>query len=199
MPRNIPASLITALTKPEIQPFFAIELMFDPRQYELNGETIVVGPLRLWTGMHDRTITVRGQEQAFTGSGGLLGIGGIEEIGDLTAKNIVLTLSGISSEMIALALKEPYQRRLCRLYFGTEEAADVLEIFSGKMNTMQIQDESESSVITLSVESRLVELNQASNWRYTDQSFKARNPNDTFFSRVQSIQDVQVSWGRKSG
>lgn len=197
MSRIVPAALVTALGNAEIEPFFAIEMMFDTRTITFNGESIDVGPLRLWSGMYDKTINVQGSDQTFTGSGGLLTIGGLEETGDLSAKAVTLTLSGVPSSIISLALQEPYQRRVCRIYFGVEGVSDVVEIFTGKMNTMRLLDSDSTATVELSVESKLVELERSPDWRYTDESHKTRYAGDSFFSYVQNIQDAQVLWGRK--
>ena len=197
MSRIVPSALVTALGNAQIEPFFAIEMMFDTRTITFNGESIDVGPLRLWSGMYDKTINVQGSDQTFTGTGGLLSIGGLEETGDLSAKSVTLTLSGIPSTIISLALQEPYQRRACRIYFGVESVSDVVEIFTGKMNTMRILDSEDAATIELTVESKLVELERSSNWRYNDENHQSRNSGDSFFSYVQSIQDAQIPWGRK--
>jgi hypothetical protein len=197
MSRIVPSALVTALGNAQIEPFFAIEMIFDTRTITFNGESIDVGPLRLWSGMYDKTINVQGSDQTFTGTGGLLSIGGLEETGDLSAKSVTLTLSGIPSTIISLALQEPYQRRACRIYFGVESVSDVVEIFTGKMNTMRILDSEDAATIELTVESKLVELERSSNWRYNDENHQSRNSGDSFFSYVQSIQDAQIPWGRK--
>lgn len=197
MSRIVPAALVTALGNAQIEPFFAIEMMFDTRTSTFNGETIDVGPLRLWSGMYDKTINVQGSDQTFTGTGGLLSIGGLEETGDLSAKSVTLTLSGVPSTIISLALQEPYQRRACRIYFGVESVSDVVEIFTGKMNTMRILDSEDTATIEMTVESKLVELERSANWRYNDENHQSRNSGDSFFSYVQSIQDAQIPWGRK--
>ena len=197
MSRIVPAALVTALGNAQIEPFFAIEMMFDTRTITFNGESIDVGPLRLWSGMYDKTISVQGSNQTFTGSGGLLTIGGLEETGDLSAKSVQLTLSGVPSNIISLALQEPYQRRVCRIYFGVESVSDVVEIFTGKMNTMRLLDSEDTATIELTVESKLVELERSANWRYTDENHKSRNSGDTFFTFVQGIQDAQIPWGRR--
>ena len=44
MSRTVPASILTALSQPEVQPFYAVEFMFD------------TSPIRFWTGYGDRTI-----------------------------------------------------------------------------------------------------------------------------------------------
>jgi len=115
MSRTVPSALLTALSQPEVQPYYAVDLDFDS------------APIRLWTGYGDRTIFTN----SYTGGGSLLTISGLEEASDLSAKNITLSLSGVPSSLITLALDEPYQRRECKVYFGTTDTADPIEVFSG--------------------------------------------------------------------
>lgn len=180
MSRTIAANLLTALLQDDIQPFFAVELLFDS------------DPIRLWTGYGDKTI----EGDTYTGSGNLLQIGGLEEVNDLTAKSVTLSLSGVPSSIVSLALDEPYQRRACTIYFGTDDSSHI-EIFAGLMNTMQIQDDGESSTITVTVDSKLTLLERASNRRYTDANHQTRNSGDTFFSYVQDMADKEIIWGRE--
>lgn len=199
MSRAIPSALLNALSGNSIEPFFALEFMFDTRTTtDVFGNSIDIGPLRLWTGLGERDITVRGSSETFTGTGSLLSIGNIDEVNDLSAKSLQLSLSGIPTEVLSLALQEPYQRRPFRMYFGEQGVSDVVEVFAGKMDKMSLTDEADSSEVSLSVESNLIELEESSDWRYTDENHKSRYAGDTFFSYVQSIQDVQVPWGRKT-
>lgn len=197
MSRAIPSSLLSALIGDNIQPFFAVELMFDTRTTtDINGDTVDIGPLRMWTGIGDRTISVQGSNQVFTGTGSLLTIGDLEEVGDLASKSVDLTLSGIPVSIVSLALQEPYQRRVMRLYLGEQSDSSVVEIFSGKMDKMTIVDEADSSTINLTVESKLIELERPSGWRYTNENHQSRYDGDTFFSYVQSMQDQTLVWGK---
>jgi hypothetical protein len=199
MSRIIDTNLLAALTGSVTEPFMAVELLFDTRIItDVNGNTLNVGPLRLWTGLGTRTINLSGVNSDFLGTGQLLGISGFDEVNDLAAKSLTLTLSGIDISVISLALKEPYQRRKARVYLGEKNTSEVVQVFSGIMDKMQIIDEGETSTISLTIESALIELERARNWRYTDESHKTRYSNDSFFSYVQSIQDVSVPWGRKS-
>jgi hypothetical protein len=199
MSRDIPSALLNALSGSSIQPFYAVELMFDPKTVtDINGDPFTVGPLRLYTGLGDRVIQVQGSNQTFSGTDGLLSVSGLDEVSDLSAKSIQLTLSGINISILSIALQEPYQRRACRLYFGEDSVSDVVQIFAGKMNKMRIQDDASTSSITLDVESNLIELQRSSGWRYTDENHQSRYSGDTFFSYVQAIQDQQVAWGRST-
>ncbi|WP_459444225.1 hypothetical protein UM181_14950 [Alphaproteobacteria bacterium US3C007] len=181
MSRTIPSALLTALSQPEVQPYYAVELDFD------------TAPVRLWTGYGDRDIGVN----TYIGAGNLLTIGGLEEVNDLSAKNITLTLSGVPSSLVSIALNEPYQRREAKVYFGTIDTTTPIEVFSGIMNTMTIEDSAETSVISVSVESKLVRLERSSNRRYTHENHVSRHAGDTFFSFVADLQDKDVIWGRE--
>lgn len=199
MSRTIDSGLLAALTGNSVEPFYAVELLFDVKTTtDVNGDPVDLGPMRMWSGLGDRTINVRGTDQVFAGVGALLNIAAAEEVSDLSAKAMTISLSGIDTNLISLALQEPYQRRKARIYMGEKGVSEVVEIFSGQMDTMQITDEPDMSTIVMTIESKLVELERSRNWRYTDESHKARHSDDTFFSFVQSIQDQQVAWGRTS-
>jgi len=102
MSRDLDADFISALDQPEIFPFFAAQLNFDTSQ------------LRLWTGLKDLTI----DGLAYTGAGNFLQFSQMEETSEIAARGATITLSGIPSDHISLAISEPYQGRLCRIYFG---------------------------------------------------------------------------------
>lgn len=181
MTRSTPASLLTALSQPEVQPFYAVEMDFDS------------APVRFWTGYGDRTVG----GETYLGTGNLLSINGLEEVSDLSAKRITLQLSGVPASLVSLALQEPYQNRECKVYFGTTDTSTPIEVFSGLMDVMTIEDSGDTSTISLTVESKLVRLEKASNWRYTDGSQKSRYPSDTFFSYLADLQDRDIVWGRE--
>lgn len=182
MSRSIPAAILAALSQPEVYPFYAVEMLFDS------------GAIRLWTGYGDRTIS----GQTYLGAGSVLSISGIDEVNDLSAKSATISLNGILSSIVSLALDEPYQRRVCRILWGVTNVSDFVEIFGGYMNTMSIEDSGETSNITLTVESKLIELNRPRVRRYTHESQKSRYPTDTFFSYVADLQDRDIVWGRKT-
>lgn len=182
MSRIVPSSILTALSQPEVQPFYAIEFSFDS------------GTIRLWTGYGDRTIS----GQTYTGSGSLLTISGMEEVADMSAKSTTVTLSGIPAELVSLALQEPYQNRPCRILFGVANSTDIVESFSGFMDKMTLEDSGDSASISMVIESKWVKLDRVNIRRYTSESQKSRYPNDTFFDYVSDLQDKEILWGRKS-
>lgn len=182
MSRSIPAAILTALAQPEVYPFYAVEMLFDS------------GAVRLWTGYDDRTI----DGQIYVGTGSLLTISGLDEVNNLSAKQATITMAGLSSTIVSLSLAEPYQRRACRILWGVTNVDDFVEVFGGYMNTMAIEDDANTSTVTLVVDSKLVELNRPRVRRYTHESQQSRYPGDTFFSFVADLQDKQIPWGRKT-
>ncbi len=180
MSRAVPIAILEAFLRPEIAPFFAVEMLFDTE------------PLRIWTGQGDRVIA----GYTYLGVRDLLAVAGLEETSDLSARAASLTLNGLSGQIKSIALGEPFQGRLCRVLCGDRSVDDAIELFSGPMNTMDIDDGKEAVNVTITVDSRLVLLEQSSNRRYTHESQQSLYPGDTFFAFVASLQGKQIPFGR---
>ena len=157
----------------------------------VGGASAVVGQFFYATDVGTGTGKVK---KAYAGIGSLMAISGLTEMGDLSAQSAQITFSGIPSDLLSLALQEPYQRRECIIYFGVGD--EVAEVFSGEIDAMDIQDSAEISTISLNVTSRLIKLERANERRYTAENHKARYPNDTFFDSVADLQDTSIAWGR---
>lgn len=197
MTRTVPSGFLTALSQSTVEPFYAVELLFDDTNGTLYSSGSYQGnqALRLWTGMGDKVIATK----TYQGAGQLLTIDEAEESNDLSVKGATLTLSGIPTSLINTALSTPYQNRQCKIYLGLQGQSDVIEIFSGSMDKMTIEDDPDKSIITMRVEHKLVDLERPAVKRYTEESHKAissANSNDTFFSFLTDIQDKQISFGR---
>lgn len=182
MTRSLAAGFQTALINNHVDLFYAVEMVFDS------------GTIRLWTGIGNRTIG----GQVYTGTGSLLNIEGLDEASDMGAKSATITLSGVDSSLVSLALQEPYQGRACRIYLGITTTTDVATCFSGAMDVMTIQDSGETSTIAITVESRMARLDRPIVFRYTSESQKDRYAGDTFFDWVAKLADKSISWGRNT-
>ena len=106
MSRSLPDSIISVLSAETIHPFFATRLFFDTQT------------LNFWTGLGELTV----DGVTYTGTGQLLQISELGETAEISAKGATLTLSGIPSNLISLALTEAYQGRNCEIYFGAIDA-----------------------------------------------------------------------------
>ena len=207
MSRDLSSSVLGLIEDDVVYPFFAVELLFD------------TDALYLWTGLGD--LVYNGQ--TYTGTGTLLNISDVEETVEIAARGATLTLSGIPSEVLALALTEPYQGRQCKIYFGLfakgkllkEDGAFILledgsrivlelqelgltEIFAGYMDQMNINEQADTCDVELKVENKLVDLERARVRRYSSGYQKAVYPNDKGFDFVEDLQDKEIVWGRSS-
>jgi hypothetical protein len=210
MSRDLSDNTIDNISQDVVYPFFATELRFD-------GDNT----LRLWTGQGTLVLE---DGTNWIGTGNLLDISAIEETSELAVKGATLTLSGVPSEVLSLALSEPYQGRVCNIYFGTFSQGSLLqesssyillqdgsrinletgekgfnEIFSGYMDQMNIEESGETSTIQLLVENKLVDLERARVARFTSGYQKSIYAGDLGLDFVEDLQDKQISWGRKSG
>ena len=210
MSRDLSANTIEAINDDTVHPFFAVELLFD-------GNNV----LRMWTG---QGTLVLADETEWAGAGTLLNISTVEETSELAVKGATITLTGIPSEVISLALSQPYQGRVCNIYFGTFTTGNVLQensdyillqdgskievqstskgfnsIFSGYMDQMNIAENAETASIELSVENKLIDLERARVARFTSGYQKSIYPGDLGLDFVEDLQDRNISWGRKSG
>ena len=89
MSRELSLSTIENVNADVVEPFFAVEMLFD--------SNIV----RMWTGTGT---LVLGDGTEWIGSGSLLNISTIEETQDMSVKGANISLSGIPSELLSLAL-----------------------------------------------------------------------------------------------
>lgn len=208
MSRDLLPNIIQALNNEVVYPFFALEMLFDGSQ-----------TLRLWTGVG--TLVYEGN--SWFGTGNMLAIESVQETSEIAAKGASVTLSGVPSEVLSLALSQPYQGRVANIYFGTfssgqlktessdyillEDGSTILlertetgfaNIFSGYMDQMNIEEAAETSTIKLTLENKLVDLERPRVSRYTSAYQKSVYPNDKGLNFVESLQTKEFSWGRKS-
>ena len=213
MSRVLPTTIVDALDDNVIYPFFAVEMNFD-------GDDV----LRLWTGVG--TLTFDGV--SWTGAGTLLGISSVEETKEIAAKGADITITGLPSEVLSLALSTPYQGRTCKIYFGMfakgslqkestnfilledgsrieleDRSTGLTEIFTGYMDQMSSSEDAGTGTIQVSVENKLIDLERARVARYTAEYQRSRDiagaSTDAGFDFVADMQDQKLAWGRSSG
>lgn len=208
MSRDIPVGFGDAVESATVEVFFAIELFFD------------TSTLRFWSGLGE--VVLNGE--TYVGSGQMIQISSVDESLDVSAKGATLTLSGLPSDLLSLAIQEPYQGRKCKIYLGLKDASNefmqkedgdyilsetgafidisvseanvMAEIFSGYLDQMNIDEGPESSAISVYVESRLIDLERPRERRYTSESQKSRFPDDRGFDFVEDLQMKKFTWGR---
>jgi len=208
MSRDLSNITIDSISEDVVYPFFATELRFD--------DNII----RMWTGQ-GTLVLEDGTE--WIGLGQLLSISSIEETSEMAVKGATITLSGIPSELLSLALSTPYQGRVAKIYFGTflrdsllQETGNYIllegggrinlesmskgfnELFSGYMDQMNIEESGETSSIELAVENKLIDLERARVARFTSGYQKSIYPDDDGLNFIEDLQDKKIPWGRKT-
>jgi hypothetical protein len=206
MSRSVSSGFSDAIQRDVVQPFLAVDLAFDS------------GNVRAWTGLG--TLSVGGVD--YVGTATIMSVSPIEETIEIAARGAQFVLTGIPSDLLSLALSEPYQGRTAKIYFGmmsvperllTEAGAiittenllpldissgkqsELVEIFSGFMDTMQIADEVDTSTITLTAENRLISLERPNTRRYTSEDQKREFSADLGLDFVNDLQDKEIKWG----
>ncbi|WP_249732000.1 hypothetical protein [Roseococcus sp. SDR] len=151
------------------------------------------GPFRVWTGLGD----LEWAGKTFEGVGDLGAMSDVEETVELRAVRLDLTLSPVPQEVVDIALAErSYRLRPAKLWIALlgEDGAfvsDPFPLWSGIMDTMEVVDGAQPRV-TLSCESRLVDLERAEVRRYTDADQQAEYPGDRFFEYVPALQEAEI-------
>jgi hypothetical protein len=187
MARSLPVALSTEFNSTELQPFYAVELIFDS------------GTLNFWTGFGE--IIANGE--TWSGAGQVLGISTSSEDTDLSANGITLSFSGLDSSFVSIALQENYRGRIAKLYIGALDSSgaavsDLYQIFAGRMDTMTIQENGETATLTITVENVLIDLERPRIRLLTGEEQLQRYPDDASLENVATLQDRQVIWGRES-
>lgn len=188
MSRDMTSAMSDVMEADVVRPIIFIKAEFDS------------GDVLMWSGLGD----LDWAGETWLGGGSLLGVEAIEESAEVKATGTRVSLSGIPSELLSIALQEDYSGRPLSIWFGaTDESgniiADPVLLFKGRMDVMSIQEGSEFSKIDVTVESRLIEFERARERRYTSEDQKIDYPNDKGLEFVSSIQDKQIVWGRIGG
>jgi len=184
MARGISEAAKIAASAGVVYPALFVELDFDS------------GPWRTWSGIGE--ITVGGE--VYTVTGHLISIELPTESADLTANPIRATVSSVPTDLLALALAEPYQGRVVtiRQGFFTKEGQLVGEpdVWTrGRLDVMEAREGEETATLEISAETKLRDLRRSMGLLYTPEDQEALFPGDKFFEFVPTIRDVQVYWG----
>ena len=129
-----------------IRPVYFIKLEFPSATTHLNSS--------------DRNITF--DSQSYLGAGTIGTLSDIEETSELQANGLKLTLTGIPSTYVSIALTTEYQGSSATVYLGFLNSSyalvdDPFVIFVGKVDTMAISL-SDTATIELDIEGNIYEL-----------------------------------------
>lgn len=187
--RGIDSSLIAAFSSGLVRPFFALTLEF------------AGGTARYWSGVGDKVIN----SETYLGAGDIIAFAPQSESAELEANGVNITINGIDSTNIALALTDQYQGRAVTILLGIlaedQSVTATYTLFKGLMDTMTISDDGNYSNISIMCENILIGMNRNKVQRYTPSDHEAvvaaRGESiDKGFRFVPSLQDKSIRWGR---
>ena len=191
--RTISSDMVTEVTTAQLSPILMAQLNFST-------------PVYLWSGYGTITYNSIG----YLGLGTLGTISPVEETTDLSARGITMQLSGVPTAMVYTALTEDYQGRTCSVMFGALSTtagliASPITIFAGRMDVMQISDDGQTSLITMSAENKLIDFKRTREQRYTDEDQQTLFPTyasitlpDLGLEFVNAIQEKTIYWGNQN-
>mgnify|MGYP006433024125 FL=1 len=185
MSRSLTSAMQSAVTADLVRPIILVQCAFDS------------GNLNLWNGVGNLTVS----SVDYVGAGTLLAIGEITETSELQANGITVTLSGITDPLLAKARDEDYQGRELKVLLGAMDASNgvistPVNVFSGFIDTMVINDSSENATIQIAVENRLIGFERTRVRRYTAEDQLIDFPNDKGLEFVADMAEKEIVWGR---
>lgn len=135
----------------------------------------------------------------YTGVGDFGHIEPVEEDKGIKMKGIRISLQGVDTTVIDLALNEAVQGRpavvyLCVYDYDTASIVEGFELFSGYMDTVQMS-RGEKGTLSLTVESIMTQFDLPNVRRFTSEDHKERYPTDKFFDVMSQSNEARIIWG----
>ena len=185
MSRDLSSGVISEITSSSLAPFLLFEGVF------------ASGTLRLWSGIGD----LSWNSYTWTGVGSLASISSVTESAETSAQGITVSLSGIPSSLVSLFLGDVRQGSAGKVYLGFLNSSNqVIDspymLFEGRLDVPAMEESAETAVISITYESRLIDLERPRESRYTDEDQQREFSGDIGFEFVPSLQDIVINWGR---
>ena len=187
--RNLTAGVASAITEGAVRPALLFEGVFDSG----GSDTY----LRFWSGVGD----LSWDGHTWTGTGSLMAVSALEESSELRATGFSVSLSGMPSELISVALQGARQGRSGKVWLALFDAsgaliADPYQLQAGKLDIMVTDNDGTKCTITAQYESNLIDLERPRERRYTREDQRIDHPDDQGFDYVPTLQEAVVVWGR---
>lgn len=184
MPRNLDPATLAELSAGNVNPAFLVSLQFTS------------GVQYVWSGIGQ--IAYGGN--IYQGVGSLGEISAISEGSEISAKGIALTLSGIDRTLLAdcnadIQIGAPASVLFGLLTSGLQFIGSPYTIFGGTVDQSKISVGGDKLSISLALENKLIDLQRASNRRYTAADQRLRYPTDIGFNWVEPLNDIALRWG----
>lgn len=188
MSRDLAPALLTALGQTVIRPAYLVDL------------DTTAGHVRACSGIGS-LFWGGSPANEFMGVGELGSISIINETRDIRAEGILIQLSGISANMVSMALNETRPGLDLLVYIAMFTDADVLIVdpylaWSGMSDSVKMVEGAATSTIQIAGENELARLQHANESRYTHDDQQIRFPGDMGFEFQEQLNDgVRIQFG----
>lgn len=155
------------------------------------------GPLLAWTGYGNLTFN----SEVYLGVGRYGGVGTVEESSNLQPNGVAFSLSGIPSSYIAITVGKIKQGMDAFAWLGFWDSSlnqpvdSPYQIFRGLTDIPIINEDSNTSKITIECVNRLARLKIAKIFSYTTEDQKLIDPTDLGFFQVAALQEFKYEPG----
>ena len=164
---------------------------------------VLLGKLDFASGvvaLNTGTTTISYGGDDYLGVGAFAGVDPVQEGTDVQPYGIKLTLSGVPTDLISVALGEDYQGRDVSLYLALLDSdhqpiADPVLLFLGRMDYMEVEV-GNTSIVTVTAESRLIDWDRARVRRFNNEDQIDRYPSDRGLEFVPQMVEKELIWGR---
>lgn len=184
MSRGLTPEAVAALTSGNVRVEHYLDLVFS------------ASTLYLWTGQGDSTH----DGNAYLGNGWIEGISSLSETLRLSPTGMTISLTGVPADLLSIVLSESRQSCSATLYFAVfdedDTRLDVIQLFTGSLDTVSIDEQADTASIVLDYESRLIKLNAPREARYTPEQQKMEYPADKGFDYLTFLESSRLYWGR---
>lgn len=184
--RSMTTAFSDALSDAVVQPFYLVAIAY------------LSGTYYCWTGYN--TIVWNGLD--WQGEGDLIGISALTQTSNLSAEGCTVQFSGLDADDVSSITGEVQQGAALDIYFGMMSGGSIIvdpvHCFSGHIDVPTLQDDGETSTISISAENELIILSRASMRRYTNGDQAIDFPLDTGFQYVPNVQAWSGTWGGKN-
>jgi len=189
MSRSLASGLAAALAADRVAPIILVKV------------NTTGGDVLVWSGQG----SVLFAGETYIGVGNFGTISEVLEETDLGANGVTLSLSGIPSAYVAIALDQVQHNRPATIWLGAialdtgELIADPYQLFSGFTDVPTLEDSATTSTMKITLENKMIDLLKPRTRRYTQEDQKIDHPTDLGFIFVPSIIDQSLVWGKGWG
>jgi len=190
MSRALATDMLAAIQAGTLRP-----VLFYEGQFRNTG-TLAVEYMRLWSGLGTKSW----DGETWTGAGELLGVDGIEETVEARSVGFRVSLTGIASSVVAVALAADQSKNLYgTIWLAAINASDavIADPFlsrKGKLNRATIDDAGETCNIVAEYEDENVDLLVPFDRRWTPEDQAIDYAGDSGFDQVAALQDLVVDF-----